>query len=127
VFVVNKADRDGAADVVRDLKAMLRMGPKLTWEPPIVKTSTVSGEGIEELWQAIGAHRSHLGETGELDSKRRRRILEEVESMVALRLRARTAGLLGEGTDSALADELLARTIDPYEAAEQLLEQLSSR
>src|SRR6059058_1676370 len=53
VFVVNKADREGSKDVVRDLRNMLRMGPKLPWEPPIVKTSTVSGDGIEDLWRAI--------------------------------------------------------------------------
>src|SRR5437762_11194648 len=41
VFVVNKAEREGADDVVRDVKAMLRMGPKLDWSPPIVRTSTV--------------------------------------------------------------------------------------
>src|SRR5436190_4269614 len=59
VFVVNKADREGAGDVVRDLKGMLRMGPKLAWEPPIVRTSTVSGEGVEDLWAAIASHRTH--------------------------------------------------------------------
>src|SRR5881296_1743460 len=58
VFVVNKADREGAGDVVRDLRGMVRMGPKLDWEPPIVKTSTVSGEGVDELWDAIAGHRA---------------------------------------------------------------------
>src|SRR5437870_4728649 len=52
VFVVNKADREGAGDVVRDLKGMLRMGPKMEWTPLIVKTSTVTAEGIDELWEA---------------------------------------------------------------------------
>src|SRR5437763_11865401 len=52
VFVVNKADRGGAGDAVRDLRNMLRMGPKVDWAPPIVKTSAVSGEGIDELWNA---------------------------------------------------------------------------
>jgi LAO/AO transport system kinase len=127
VFVVNKADRDGARDVVRDLKSMLRMGPRLTWEPPIVKTSTMNGDGIQELWEAISAHREHLESTGELAARRRKRILEEVESMVALRLRARTAGLLDEGDESRLADELAARTMDPYRAAEILLETVGGR
>jgi GTPase len=121
VFVVNKADRDGAGDVVRDIKGMLRMGPRLAWEPPIVKTSSVTGEGIDDLWEAISGHRAHLEETGELAGKRRRRILEEVESMVALRLRARTAGLLDQGTEAELADELAARRVDPYRVADILL------
>src|SRR6266571_36548 len=108
VFVVNKADREGADDAVRDLRNMLRMGPKLEWEPPIVKTSTVSGDGIEELWEAVAGHRAHLNQTDELEQRRRKRILEEVENMVALRLRARTAGLLNEGAESKLADDLAA-------------------
>jgi len=124
VFVVNKADREGAGDVVRDLKGMLRMGPKLAWEPPIVKTSTVNGEGIDELWEAISGHRVHLEDTGQLEGKRRRRVLEEVESMVALRLRARTAGLLDQGAEAELADDLAARRIDPYRVAGILLEKV---
>src|SRR5438874_8697573 len=64
VFVVNKADREGAAEVARDLRNMLRMGPKLSWEPPIVRTSTVTGEGIDELWAAVAGHRDHGESTG---------------------------------------------------------------
>jgi LAO/AO transport system kinase len=124
VFVVNKADREGAADVVRELKSMLRMGPRPAWEPPIVRTSTVTGEGIDDLWDAIEAHRGHLDQTGGLAERRRRRILEEVEGMVAERLRARTAGLLDGRAESALADDLAARRVDPYRAAEILLERL---
>ena len=126
VFVVNKADREGAGDVVRDLRAMLRMGPKLSWEPPIVRTSTVSGEGVEDLWAAIASHRTHGESTGELGAKRRRRILEEVESMVAFRLRARTAGLLDEGGAPELAEDLVARRLDPYAAVDRLIDRLTS-
>jgi LAO/AO transport system kinase len=124
VFVVNKADREGAGDVVRDLKGMLRMGPKLEWEPPIERTSTMNGDGIDELWEAISGHRAHLEESGQLEVRRRRRILEEVESMVALRLRARTAGLLDQGAEAELADDLAARRIDPYRVADILLEKV---
>src|SRR5207247_8672912 len=59
VFVVNKADQEGAGDAARDLNSMLRMGPKMEWSPPIVKTSAVSGEGMDELWDAIEKHRKH--------------------------------------------------------------------
>jgi LAO/AO transport system kinase len=122
LFVVNKADRDGAREVVRDLKGMLRMGPPMEWEPPIVMTSAATGEGIDDLYAAVERHRDHLISTGELDRRRRRRILEEVEGMVAERLRARTAGLLDSGAESGLADDLMARRVDPYRAAEILLE-----
>src|SRR6266498_2944107 len=124
VFVVNKADREGAGDAARDLGSMLRMGPKMEWTPPIVKTSTVTGEGVDELWDAIDQHRKHQESTGALEEKRRKRILEEVKSMVAFRLRERTAGLLeGDGQDPLVRD-LAERRIDPYRAAEILLDRV---
>src|SRR6266542_6095675 len=126
LFVVNKADREGAGDAVRDLRQMLRMGPKLDWEPPIVKTSALTGEGIDDLWEAIAAHREYQESSGKLEEKRRRRILEEVEGMVAERLRARTAGLLGEGGGAELAGDLASRKMDPYRAAEILLERIGA-
>jgi LAO/AO transport system kinase len=125
VFVVNKADKEGAKDVVRDLKSMLRMGPKLSWEPPIVLTSTIDGSGIDDVWEAVQAHHGHQKSTGELESKRAKRILEEVENMVALRLRARTAGLLDAGEESNLAEDLANRKVDPYQAADALLERIT--
>ncbi|HJP66120.1 MAG TPA: methylmalonyl Co-A mutase-associated GTPase MeaB [Actinomycetota bacterium] len=125
VFVVNKADREGAGEVVRELKSMLRMGPRRAWEPPVIKTSTVNGDGLDDLWEAIDAHRAHLEESGELAARRRKRILEEVEGIVAERLRARTAGLLDGQAESALADDLAERKVDPYRAAEILLDRVS--
>jgi LAO/AO transport system kinase len=123
VFVVNKADKEGASDAIRDLKSMLRMGPKMEWMPPIVKTSTVSGDGVEELWDAIQAHHEHQETTGVLEEKRSRRILEEVKSMVAFRLREQIAELLRGGADGVIQD-LSARRVDPYRAAEILLEDI---
>jgi GTPase len=122
LFVVNKADRDGAREVVKEVKGMLRMGPRMEWEPPIVMTSAATGEGIDDLYAAIERHRDQLISTGELDRRRRRRVLEEVEGMVAERLRARTAGLLDSGAESSLADDLMGHRVDPYRAAEILLE-----
>jgi LAO/AO transport system kinase len=123
VFVVNKSDREGAGDAARDLTNMLRMGPKLEWTPPIVKTSTVTGQGIDDLWEAVAQHRKHLESTGALEEKRRRRILEEVKSMVAFRLRERAAEALT--MDDGLAERVSARTVDPYQAAAILLGRVS--
>ena len=61
VFVVNKADRDGAPEVVRELRQMLHLGAAREWDPPVLSTSAVDAEGIESLWEAIEAHRTHLG------------------------------------------------------------------
>jgi LAO/AO transport system kinase len=118
IFVVNKADKDGADDAVRDLRNMLRMGPKSDWTPPIVRTSTLNGEGLDELWEWIGRHREFQEAAGLLEEKRSRRIFDEVKNMVAFRLRERMANEFGDR----LAADLAARTLDPYRAAEILLE-----
>jgi LAO/AO transport system kinase len=127
VFVVNKADRPGADEAVRDLEVMLRMGPDLEWTPPVVRTSTQSHDGVEDLWEAIEAHRKHLESTGELDRRRRARILREVEDMVSVRLRARAAELLEAGALESVADDLVARRVDPYRATAILLERMEGR
>jgi LAO/AO transport system kinase len=126
VFVVNKADKEGADDAARDLRNMLRMGPKLAWQPPIVKTSTVDGSGVDELMDAIESHRTHQLESGQLEEKRTRRVLEEVKGMVAERLRARVSELLAQEADGGVAVDLAGRRIDPYRAADILLERVSS-
>src|SRR5438093_10659363 len=125
VFVVNKADKEGADDAVRDLRNMLRMGPKADWVPPIVRTSTVTGDGIDELWEGIEQHRKHGEASGSLEEKRRRRVLEEVKSMVAFRLRETATGLLDRDTGDAVIEKLASLRIDPYEAAETLIRLLT--
>jgi LAO/AO transport system kinase len=125
VFVVNKADRDGVNDTVRDLNMMLRTGGHGEWVPPVVRTSTATGEGLDELWEDIAKHRSHLESTGRLASRRRDRILTEVENMVAAELRSRAADLLSGGGAEDLAADLARGRTDPYRAAGEVLRRLS--
>jgi LAO/AO transport system kinase len=127
VFVVNKADRDGADEAVRDLETMLKLGPDLEWSPPVVKTSTQRHEGVDDLWDAIEGHRKHLESSGELDRRRRARILREVEDMVSVRLRAQVADMLEAGALEELADDLVARRVDPYGATDMLVERVTSK
>jgi LAO/AO transport system kinase len=124
VFVVNKADREGATEAVRELTLMLRTGPKLAWTPPVVRTSAIAPDGIDDLWDAIGRHRAFGESSGTLQRKRRQRVLEEVESMVAARLRQEVGGMLDRGSETGLAGDLAERRIDPYAAATLLLEQV---
>jgi LAO/AO transport system kinase len=127
VFVVNKADREGAGEAVRDLELMLKMGPELDWTPPVVKTATVTGEGIDDLWEAIDSHRKHLESGGDLERRRRQRIVDEVEAMAAARLRERAAALLERGELERLADDVAARNVDPYRAVDMLIERMEAR
>ncbi|MGZ8661639.1 MAG: methylmalonyl Co-A mutase-associated GTPase MeaB [Actinomycetota bacterium] len=118
VFVVNKADRDGAGEVVRELRQMLRLGPSRAWAPPVLSTAALERQGIDELWAAVDDHRAHLADSGDLDAKRRARLLREVESLAAERFRLRAAATLE--ADARLVEDLAARRIDPYAAADRL-------
>ena len=115
IFVVNKADRDGAEGTLRDLRQMIRMGPESSWSPEVVATTAARGEGVAELWTAIEEHREHLRSTGRLTELRRERLVREVEGLAAERLRERVRALLD--ADPALGEDLAARRVDPYRAA----------
>jgi GTPase len=122
VFVVNKADRAGTRDAVRELRQMLAMS-ELDWKPEIIETIATEGAGIAELWKAIDAHRAYQEDKGLLDQRRRRRIEREIRDIVAERMRDRVerhaTGLLDR-----LTDDVAARRMDPYAAADRLIEAL---
>jgi len=123
VFVVNKADRAGAAEARRDLERMLDLAEQTAggWRPPVVETSATTGEGVDALWSAIRAHHGYLAATGELQARRDSRLVDEL-SVVLVRRLERDVGALagGEEYERARAD-LLARRVDPYTAAGALL------
>ncbi len=88
VFVVNKSDRPGADQLQRAIRSTLALKAKRddAWVPPIVRTVATEGTGIEELDQAIAAHRAHGEESGALAAKRRARAADRVRDLVARRL-----------------------------------------
>jgi LAO/AO transport system kinase len=123
VFVVNKADRPGAAETKRDLEFMLHLSsPDDGWTPPIVTTVASSGEGVDELWAAIGRHRAFLTEHGLLEKRRAQRLAEELRHVVGQRLE-RNAYERCRGPDfDRLLNDVLERRLDPYAAAARLLD-----
>lgn len=122
VYVVNKADRAGTKDTVRELKNMIAMSDA-PWKPAIVETVAVKGEGITELWAAIEKHRAYQEEKGLLEQRRRRRIEREIKEIVAARYRERLEAEAGAELQR-VTDEVEARRIDPYEAADRLVDSL---
>jgi LAO/AO transport system kinase len=118
VFVVNKADRDGAAQVVRDLRQMLHLGAARPWDPPVLETVATDGRGVDEVRAAIAEHGSWLASSGERDRKRRARLRREVEVLAAERFRVRAAAAMDR--DPTLLDDLAAGATDPYRAAERV-------
>ncbi|AOS62313.1 methylmalonyl Co-A mutase-associated GTPase MeaB [Actinoalloteichus hymeniacidonis] len=129
VFVVNKADREGADQTVRELKYMISLGRREkgpSWRTPIVRTVAARSEGVDELVQAVTDHRDWLIEHGELDARRVQRAENEIQAVVAARLRAEMGELRGGATLAGLAREIVDGRSDPYRAAEQLLADLRS-
>jgi GTPase len=122
VLVVNKADREGAADTVRDLQVMLELAGEREWRPPIVETVATDSRGIDDLWQAVLDHRAHLESDGRLERRRDARLREELRAIVHERLRAGAdERCSGERFDQLVA-QVAARKLDPYAAADELLQ-----
>ncbi|SFB71706.1 LAO/AO transport system kinase [Nocardioides terrae] len=123
VYVINKADRDGADSVRRDLRGMLALAdrPDGAWKPPLLKTVAQSGEGLDEVVGAVDAHRRWLTETGELARRRTRRAREEIEAIALDGLRSRWGEVGAVGELDELAASVAAGESDPYAAADRLL------
>ncbi|WP_299952093.1 methylmalonyl Co-A mutase-associated GTPase MeaB [uncultured Modestobacter sp.] len=130
VFVVNKADRDGADQTVRDLRAMLSLGGRHTdagaWRPPIVKTvaSRDTDNGVDDVVARIAEHGEWLASSGEGRRRRVERAAREVEAIALAGLRERMGDIGGSAALPALAERVVAGETDPYRAADQLIAQL---
>lgn len=121
VFVINKADRPGAAETRRDLELMIDLTEQEAWRPQIVETVAADGSGVEELWTAIVAHREHLTADGALEARRRRRLERELRQIVVARAVERIEGEAASPRVASIHTAMLAGELDPYEAAERLL------
>jgi LAO/AO transport system kinase len=124
VFVVNKADRDGAADVQRELRQMLHLGAARPWDPPVLTTTASDGVGIDELWADIERHHAWLGSTGALAVDREAAVVHEVRALAAERLASSVEAQLAD--DAELRARLRDRQLDPYAAVDELIRRLSS-
>jgi LAO/AO transport system kinase len=136
VFVVNKADRDGADQLTRDLRQMQALASpgrstssagsseRPVWRAPIVKTVASRGEGITEVIDAIQGHRAYLAASGEGDGRRARRAGAEIEAIALGQIRGRFAAIgtvHGTAVLAASAARVVAGLTDPYRAADELI------
>jgi LAO/AO transport system kinase len=122
VLVVNKADREGAADTVRDLQVMLELAGERDWRPPIVESVATDSRGIDDLWRAVLDHRAHLEADGRLERRRDARLREELRAIVHERLRAGADERCSGERFDRLVEKVAARELDPYAAADELLQ-----
>jgi len=122
LYVVNKADRDGAAKVRRDLRSALALAARSehAWRPPVLMVTAQRHQGLEDLAAEIEEHRAWLEESGALAARRARRAREEVEAIAVAALRSRWE-LQGRDRLDELASAVATGTMDPYAAADELL------
>jgi LAO/AO transport system kinase len=124
VFVVNKADREGADRTTRELRSMLTMAPASDWRPPVVRTVASEGRGVDDVLTRVEEHRAWLASSGEGDRRRRVRAAREIEAIAVGELRRRMGDVGGAGAVDALADRVVAGECDPYAAADELVGRL---
>jgi LAO/AO transport system kinase len=120
IFVINKADMPGVRETRRDLEQMLELSAPAQWRPPIVETVAATGDGVEDLWQAIVRHQDHLAAEGSLTRVRAERIEREFRTVLAAGIR-REVDRLEAGELDSLVQQIAEHRVDPYDAAEQLL------
>jgi LAO/AO transport system kinase len=119
IFVVNKADLEGHHRAVTEVRSMLSLAPKGGWKPPIIATSAAKQEGIEELWEAVLAHRRHLESSGRARELAEKRLRDETAEVAAELARERVRHALSE--DPVLEQRLLEEGT-PYRTAEEILD-----
>jgi len=124
LFVVNKADREGADRTARELAAMLEMKQTKPgdWQPKVLLTEASRNRGIAEMMEEVEAHRRHLIESGALEKIREERSVRQFMDLLKERLFAEVYGHIQvNGRFREIVEEMTARRTDPYSAVELIL------
>ncbi|MGH3413346.1 MAG: methylmalonyl Co-A mutase-associated GTPase MeaB [Marmoricola sp.] len=123
LYVVNKADRDGANALRRELRSMLGLADRSehAWKPDIVQTVANTGEGVDTVVAALDRHRAWLAESGELQARRTHRARDEIEAIALTSLREQWRSFHERTELDVLAEKVVAGDTDPYAAADELL------
>jgi LAO/AO transport system kinase len=129
VFVINKADMPGANETRRDLEQMLDLSGAApdAWRPPIVETVASGGDGVDDLWAAIGRHQAEAAADGTLARRRRERLERELRQVLAARIEDEIRHLTGGKEFAAASLEVVEHRLDPYAAADRLIREVGRR
>jgi len=123
IFVINKADYDGADRLERDLLTMLNLGQKLVWKPPLVKAVAVRGEGTKEILTAIDNHRMWAKESGNAERRRTQFLDDVLKSRLSEQLFSEISAYAEQKNFFVTArQELLQRKKSPSALARRLIE-----
>lgn len=128
IFVINKADRKGVEETRRDIEQMLELSDIAhdDWRPPVVTAVATERRGVSELWDTVLQHRDHVMTTGELAKRREFRLREELREIVARRLEQRARTIISDQRWTALQDDVVAHTVDPWSAADEMVRSIGA-
>jgi LAO/AO transport system kinase len=125
VIAVNKKDRAGATTMEGEVRSILALDTDREWETPIVLTDAITGEGVEELWDAVGAHLSHLEESGLLAKRRASNLAGEVYALASGRAKAHLERAVAGDEDLRRLLELVERReLDPVSAVREIMQKV---
>lgn len=126
IFVLNMADREGADDMLSELKLSFRPINSV-WQPPVIPTVSILNEGINELYAAVLAHRTFLEAEGLLQQNRRERDLYYLAEMVKTALEEEVERLLVEEEEfREIGEQVKDATMDPYTGADKMVKMILS-
>ncbi|NLW24666.1 MAG: methylmalonyl Co-A mutase-associated GTPase MeaB [Clostridia bacterium] len=126
LFVVNKADREGAERVVIELNQMLELNPNMgAWYPPVLKAIASQNKGIEEIVENINKHADFLQESGELMQRRKERLSNEIFDLILRQVSFRiTSKLKEENFWEQELDQILAKEKNPYDIVQRVIKEI---
>jgi LAO/AO transport system kinase len=125
VIAVNKRDHPAAKTMVNEVRSILALDAESDWQPPIVLTEALRGEGVEELWSEVAAHRRHLEENGLLAERRARNLAGEVFAVASARAKSHLEHAVTDDPElRRLLEEVQQRKLDPLTAVREIMEKV---
>jgi LAO/AO transport system kinase len=123
LFVVNKADREGADRTATQIESILQLSMTTGWNPPVLKVSAEQNTGIDGVVKAIEQHRSFLAESGQLDALKERMAKLDVLEILKARLSDMMNHELDRPAVQAELNRVISRESDPYSLADSIFQQ----
>jgi len=125
VIAVNKSDHPAAKTMVNEVRSILALDEGRDWQPPIVLTEAVTGQGVAELWEELERHRGHLEEGGLLEERRARNLAGEVFAVASGRAKSHLESAVGDDPElQRLLAAVQRRELDPLTAVREIMEKV---
>lgn len=127
IFVVNKADREGADMVVYELESMLRLTDKREWKPPVMKTAAIEAVGISELADRIDEHFNYLKENDLIGERLKRRAEMEIVNIARDLITRDVEEMKKSEKYKKLIEDIIEKKTDPHSAVDEIMMMVKAR